>query len=274
MKLLHDSSGIYLDNLHLPLHFFLLQEPDYSLPKKASGRVYIQGESHYVFDLDSSTYLPIEWAEGDKYLSKIEEYRKAWAEYQSSILTEDQTKDLVNKIAKLPPNKIITRDSLINGSIEGKTLDELTNFPQLVYRFADSLDIYNGGELVNILETKQRYSTYSRINPASLGDSFGYSASIGEGLYELAILGMRDKDCGIIRLDINGIDQGIEVDWCNTRALIKGLDSGVFNIEMKMNVTVPKRGLNIFTFKVVGKNASSTGYSICLTRFAMKRIRE
>lgn len=178
-------------------------------------------------------------------------------------------KNITQQLSDILPGQIIVKtvDADGDSTLEGRTLEQLTSFPQLVYRFADSLDVSSGGILTNILDARQRYSTYSKIIPATLGDTFGFSAAIADGPYELALLGVKEPDSGIIRILVNGVDQNIELNWQNTKALIKD-----FNVETKVNITIPRKGVNFIDFKVVGKGETSTGHSISLTRITMKRL--
>lgn len=84
----HPDNIIYLENLQLPLDFFLTLEPNYSLPPGATHQEYKPGEYRRLFNSDSQWGMNTEWLEGDRYLSKVEEYKKAWNDYQKSLLPQ------------------------------------------------------------------------------------------------------------------------------------------------------------------------------------------
>lgn len=177
----------------------------------------------------------------------------------------EETPKPVDKLAVIDavqPGKIVVRDEV--NWVEGKTLNELSNYPRLFYRFADSSYVIKGGQLIEKSETRQRYNSLSYQNPAALNDTFQFEASIDAGLYELKVLGMKDKDCGILTLSINRIAQPVQIDWYDR--------NNIFNVENTVQITAPSKGLNVFVFTCSAKNPASSGYKIPLTRFSLAKL--
>lgn len=80
----HPDGWIYINSEQIRLEDFLTLEPEYSLPEGYIGREYKQGKENRVFTDMSETFLELEWAEGDYYISKLEEYKLALASYISA----------------------------------------------------------------------------------------------------------------------------------------------------------------------------------------------
>lgn len=71
----HQDGVIYInDNFQCKLEDFLTLEPDYKLPEGIIGQEYFQGKTHRVYTENSEDLLDPVWEEGDKYISKVEEY--------------------------------------------------------------------------------------------------------------------------------------------------------------------------------------------------------
>ncbi|MBD1864177.1 MULTISPECIES: DUF4376 domain-containing protein [Trichocoleus] len=73
----HPDNFIYLNDLRLPLEVFQKQEPDYSLPKGATHRLYT-GDRHLLYSKDSQWAGEVPWQEGDRYLANIAKYQADW----------------------------------------------------------------------------------------------------------------------------------------------------------------------------------------------------
>jgi len=73
------SNGIILNGeLHVPIHIFRLLEPEYSgLPEGYTIHQYVSGISHCMRgDGVLPHYLPATWNIGDRYIARIEEFRR------------------------------------------------------------------------------------------------------------------------------------------------------------------------------------------------------
>jgi len=72
---------ILIDNLVMPLSFWLTQEPAYLLPSGMITQNYIQGERHSASDGETQVFYSIPWATGDTYISNKVTYEAAYAAY-------------------------------------------------------------------------------------------------------------------------------------------------------------------------------------------------
>lgn len=83
----HQNATVTLDGVDFPLWFWLLQEPAYSIPEGAIGRLYdpVNG-LHTLLYPDRSTGAALPWKEGDRYLSQTATYKAAWAAAQEPPL--------------------------------------------------------------------------------------------------------------------------------------------------------------------------------------------
>lgn len=128
------DSRIIINNTEFTLAQFLLFEPAYTLPTSFERRTYIQGISHILYDEDGFIYqdLGTTWAEGDLYISKLDDYiaggvspalnifitlyLDVLGNYNASSindpeLIEDSAKSLISSAVDLPPlDKISLED--------------------------------------------------------------------------------------------------------------------------------------------------------------------
>lgn len=85
----HPDGVIVINGVMFPLPFFLLMQPDYSLPEGYIGRIYIPNETHQVFNSVSSLPQPLQWAAGDLYIAHLLHYSLAYLRLQNRKLAGD-----------------------------------------------------------------------------------------------------------------------------------------------------------------------------------------
>jgi len=72
---------ILIDNLVMPLSFWLTQEPAYLLPSGMITQNYVQGERYSASDGKTQVFYSIPWAVGDTYISNKATYEAAYNAY-------------------------------------------------------------------------------------------------------------------------------------------------------------------------------------------------
>lgn len=82
----HPDGVIIINGVMFPLPFFLLMQPDYSLPEGYIGRTYVPNETHQVFNSGSSLPQPLVWAAGDQYIAHQSQYSLAYQRLQNRKL--------------------------------------------------------------------------------------------------------------------------------------------------------------------------------------------
>ncbi len=95
----HPDGHIHIDDLYMPLSFFVTQEPLYTLPSPWTSRYYDQASIHKLSNLETVEGGPFPWGDGDSYISKKSIYESAYDAYLNPPLTLEQAKTL--KISEL-----------------------------------------------------------------------------------------------------------------------------------------------------------------------------
>ena len=81
----HPDQIIYINDLQIPLDFFKQLEPNYLLPAEILSKEYLPNKYHKLFNEFGQWPGEMPWIEGDRYIDKVEEYKKAWKAYQKSL---------------------------------------------------------------------------------------------------------------------------------------------------------------------------------------------
>ena len=81
----HPDAIIYINTSQFSLDFFKQLEPNYSLPQGIISRAFEPEKYHILFNEEGQWQGEFPWANGDRYISKIEEYKAAWIAYQKSL---------------------------------------------------------------------------------------------------------------------------------------------------------------------------------------------
>jgi hypothetical protein len=88
------DNGIFVNTLYMPLSFFILHEPLYSLPSPYTSRTYEQTVSHVVSDGGNAVALSIPYVDGDTYISKEAIYQAAYDLHLNPPPTLEQAKEI------------------------------------------------------------------------------------------------------------------------------------------------------------------------------------
>lgn len=82
----HPDNIIYINTLQIPLDFFKQLEPNYSLPEGILSREYLPDSYHKLFDERGQWAGEMPWVEGNVYLTKVNQYKTLWDNYQKSLI--------------------------------------------------------------------------------------------------------------------------------------------------------------------------------------------
>src|SRR5690606_38399906 len=76
----HPDGYIVVNEFQFPLHLFVQAEPEYApLPDGFDGRIYVQGEKHALISRNGEAQQPLDWADGDLYISRADQYADQYA---------------------------------------------------------------------------------------------------------------------------------------------------------------------------------------------------
>jgi hypothetical protein len=144
--------------------------------------------------------------------------------------------------------------------LEGVTLD----YPCRAYWFHDTDFVIAGNAITGYVYASQQYNGYYYQEAATNNNNFKNSCVLNAGAYTMRLLGVTSSGYG--KLDIsfkNVLDVGYT-------SIVTGMDwytaGTVYNAVKTSTFTIVTPGRHIFDFKVNGKNGSSSGYAIVLTK--------
>jgi len=119
----------------------------------------------------------------------------------------------------------------------------------------------SGSALVSNAQTGQETGFTYRQSPAAINDLFQFEVTLSAGTYDLQLLGAHSSGSGKINLYVDA-SLVATIDFYNGVTTLNTLDTATF--------TIAESGVHQITSEVIGKNASSSGYVINITRFSFK----
>jgi hypothetical protein len=155
--------------------------------------------------------------------------------------------------------------TLVEGPICGTYAPHAHDFnglPQRATMWHDEATVIAGGAIARVVNTVFPYNMIAVQTPDVLNDEFKHGFLIQAGNYTLYALGVTANNRGQVTWYIDDVVQGVAQDWYS--AATTG------NVEKTTSITVVGDGWHILKGKVLGKNASSSGYSIPLTKYWIK----
>ncbi len=118
----------------------------------------------------------------------------------------------------------------------------------------------SSGTWVTVYNTNQAGGSYWRNNPANLNDEFQINLTAKAGNWNLNLLGITASNYGIITVYLGNTSLGT-IDWYSA--------TQVYNVTKTLAINIPTSGVIILRLKITGKNASSSGYLIGITKVQM-----
>lgn len=88
----HVATHIHIDELYLPLSFFMTQEPLYNLPSPYIRRNYIQPGFHMLSDGSTEIGGSLPYTDGDSYIAKKALYEAAYYDFLNPEPTLEEAK--------------------------------------------------------------------------------------------------------------------------------------------------------------------------------------
>lgn len=135
-------------------------------------------------------------------------------------------------------------------------------FPETCLHVHGNSLVNNGNAIIFALDTAQAYNGHWRQNPAALGDSFLIPVLLREGIYRLMILGVRNTNCGILKIRSEDTTELAEIDYYGT--LIR-------NYIVEVEIEWRQSEVDTLHCIVNEKNPSSAGYFMELNTLYFER---
>jgi hypothetical protein len=120
------------------------------------------------------------------------------------------------------------------------------------------------GDFLDIITSTQKYTFWSRFDPAADGDSAGWDIILAPGSYLFSVLGQKDGSSG-------------KVDWYFDAVKIISLQdwyaaSSTPNTLFTLSELTVTAGVHRIKYVVNGKHASSGGYRCSITKIWFKKM--
>lgn len=130
-------------------------------------------------------------------------------------------------------------------------------YPSRATLWHDESLVVTGNAISKSLQTAQYYNIASMQSIAANGDTFTTGFMLKAGTYSFGALGIQHTDRGLIDWYIDNVKVVSLQDWYGATT---------YNTEKTASVTVVGNGYHVLKGIVNGKNASSSGYYIQLTK--------
>jgi hypothetical protein len=123
----------------------------------------------------------------------------------------------------------------------------------------DESVVLAGNALATTMDGLARYASHSRQSPVADGDTFAQQFVLDVGAYTLSVLGVTLATNGRVDWYIDDVKVVSLQDWYSS--------GSVYNVVKTATVAVASSGRHVLKAIVNGKNASSSAYSLYLTKF-------
>jgi hypothetical protein len=148
--------------------------------------------------------------------------------------------------------------------IQNKSALQSIEFLPLTFSgFHDQSKVLNGNDLLVLVQNYQMYGFEASQQPAQNGDSFQQTFELAAGNYDFNVLGIVGVDKALVDFYIDNVLIG-SIDWYNS--------SNIYNTKKILPAIAISDGQHVLKAVVNGKNASSTGYKLNLTKFWFCRV--
>lgn len=139
------------------------------------------------------------------------------------------------------------------------------NLPIRATLWHDEIDVVIGNFLVfpPVVDTGQIHNFFTRQDPGGIGDTFTQSFFVRAGTYAFSALGQTNAANGKIDWYLDGTAFATGQDWYSA--------AQTKNVVKTASVTIANDGYHILKGAVSGKNGSSGGYNIDLTKYWLRQ---
>lgn len=154
--------------------------------------------------------------------------------------------------------QLVDADDL-NEQISGNLAYLYDNLPIRASMFHDTSLPTSGDSIITAITTTQPYNHTAYQTTAADGNSFTQSFVLAEGTYTLSILGQTRGDAGMVDWYVDGVVVGAGQDWYSG-----GVVSNV--VKTVADIVIVESGRHVLTGVINGKHASSSNYTLRLTK--------
>lgn len=140
---------------------------------------------------------------------------------------------------------------------------QATDLPGRADFFHDEATVLVGNALAATIDTGQIMNYFARQSASANGDSFTQSCFLRAGTYTLSIEGQTNTANGILDWYLDNVAAITGQDWYAAAQNKNVVKTGT--------ITIATDGYHVLKAIVNGKNGSSSGYNIDLTRYWLRQ---
>ncbi len=138
------------------------------------------------------------------------------------------------------------------------------NLPTRATMWHDEATVTAGNALARLVVNTQAYNVVSYQNASANGDTFTHGFQVGEGTYTLTVLGRYLTSAGRVDWYVDDVLVASAQDWYAA--------STAYNkLKTVADVVIAEGGYHVLKGVVNGKNSSSSGYDLQLTKYWLKQ---
>lgn len=138
------------------------------------------------------------------------------------------------------------------------------NLPTRATMWHDEATVITGNALARLVVNTHAYNVVSYQNASANGDTFTHGFQVGEGTYTLTVLGRHLTSAGRVDWYVDDVLVASAQDWY--------AGSAAPNITKTVaDIVIAEGGWHVLKGVVNGKNGSSSGYDLQLTKYWLKQ---
>lgn len=143
------------------------------------------------------------------------------------------------------------------------TIFTSNNLPTRAELWHDEATVTAGNALAVTIDAAQIGNYFARQSASANGDTFTQSVFLRAGTYTFSVEGQTNSANGLIDWSLDGTNFATGQDWYSA--------SVTKNVVKTASVTIANDGYHTLQGKLNGKNASSTGFNMDLTKYWFKQ---
>ena len=138
------------------------------------------------------------------------------------------------------------------------------NLPKRATMWHDEATVITGNALARLVVDTHAYNVVRYQKASADGDTFTHGFQVGEGTYTLTVLGRHLTSAGRVDWYVDDVLVASAQDWY--------AGSAAPNIEKSVAaIVIAEGGWHVLKGVVNGKNGSSSGYDLQLTKYWLKQ---
>lgn len=160
-------------------------------------------------------------------------------------------------------NELVTA-TMLNAELRDRLLHYYNNLPYQATLWHQDSIVDSGNAITGTVQTSHAYNMLFYQNTAANGDQWHQDVLLAAGTYTLKLFGATNNNAGKLDLSLGGVAIATGQDWYSASLTLN-------TTKTVTGITVSEGGRLTLQGTVNGKHASSSSYSIYLTKLFLYR---